>query len=149
MNRFDIALNKKPKTRDNSGGMLSLIQESFLNGIIWTIEHQKADPLRMRERLNPAQIKRDFQTLRVGLPRGIGKSSLVRNLAKHFRNSIIIVPFENMRKDFRQTSPVYCPSHDLIGCRASYVIVDEVSLINNEMMQVIYAINAEFFILIG
>jgi len=101
-----------------------------------------------------------FATMRIGLPRRMGKTTIACVFYQAHPNTIIVAHSSDMQRDIRRRLLTLNLDHDprvyngksphsLRGIGADFVIVDEVDCISEEALEILYNISAEYVILLG
>jgi hypothetical protein len=178
MGRYDIALGRESTIKKDSfineglpdNGVLSdemritSIQNAFLAGIIETVEDfvkYKSNSSwlkQIQDNYNPIDFKKEFLTIKLGLPRRSGKTTIAVALLTRFQDALLIVANSTLQRELRrrlielsidpERTVIYDWRH-ILGRSAQYVIIDDASHVSREMMDAAYYVNAKFFILLG
>ena len=168
MGRYDILTGRvKPTKHRRVEPAESWDVEGFFNLTLKLVNEMMSrlseETYQNLKRIDPPELyKKDHATFRLSLPRRMGNTTLATKLFEHYLNQgenvflsvparhyIRNIPWSASTERAPITRIITPQMNDLYGIDPSIIIVDMVTYMKPEQLEIIYNVRSDFYILLG
>ena len=134
--------------------VLTKLQKKFFAAINGFISCEENGPCKaMKKAMDCFTYKKEFATLKLVLPRRMGNTTILLELFKKYKESVLIPYTKDYLKEDRIRSlpkeRVFLAGPCLRGMKTGIVFIDVGSYVTEKKLKNIYDIEAKFYIFLG